>query len=116
MNQIQTGPRPRCGLGLAVTVGYDGGMKFQFTVARLLRSIVFFAVGCWALVWIWQFKQGLHSYGATLALVCAPAAIGGAVGALFGKDLIGIFCGLVVLFACPFLAEVWIGIIGWPFR
>ncbi|MGD9720066.1 MAG: hypothetical protein AB7O59_02490 [Pirellulales bacterium] len=68
-------------------------MKPQFTLARLLRSTAFFAVGVWAVTWFWLYPHMIRE-----ALVLIPAAFGGAIGALFGKTPLGAFWGFAATF------------------
>jgi hypothetical protein len=65
-------------------------MVFQFNTTRLLRSVGFAAISIWSLM---LFRPYPHMVGYIVFL--APAAMGGAIGALFGKTPHGVFGGLV---------------------
>jgi hypothetical protein len=66
-------------------------MTFQFNTIRLLRSIAFAAIGVRSLTLFPKYPD-------MVVFICfmAPAAFGGAIGALFGKTSHGAFSGLVV--------------------
>jgi len=89
-------------------------MRVQFTIANLLRSTAFFAFGWWILIWMWGVLHGSGSYPHMFGwgLFLAPAAIGGAIGALFGKTPHGVFAGLAFVVACEFAGIIWIVIVG----
>jgi hypothetical protein len=73
-------------------------MRVQFQTMQLLRCVGFFAFAVWTLTWVRAYPHMLH-----YVLFFAPAAFGGAIGALFGKTPHGVFAGLaftvLVLFA-----------------
>jgi hypothetical protein len=73
-------------------------MKFQFNISQVLRSVAFFAFGVWTLTWLRLYP---HMLGFVLFL--APAAFGGAIGAIFGKTPHGVFGGLVFVVLALFL-------------
>lgn len=62
----------------------------QFTIAYVLRSTLFFAIAIWALTWPAKYP---HMTG--WAVVLVPAAIGGGIGALYGKTPHGVFAGFI---------------------
>jgi hypothetical protein len=47
-------------------------------------------------------------------LLLAPTVLGGAIGALFGKTPLGVFCGLAFVWACVFAGMVWLVMTGPP--
>ena len=89
-------------------------MTLQFSMARLLRGTAFFAVAWWMLIWLWRVFHGTgsHPHMAGWALLLAPAAMGGAIGALFGKTPHGVFCGFGFVFACVVMGMIWIAVAG----
>ena len=92
------------------------GMKLQFSIARLMRSTAFFAVGWWMLIWMWGLFHGSGSYPHMFwwAFFLVPAFIGGAIGALFGKTPHGVFYGFVVAVATIFVGMIFLLATGLP--
>jgi hypothetical protein len=76
-------------------------MHIRFTIAQLLRSTMFFAIGFWMVTWTWREWHGTlpehHMLRWVMFLI--PTAFGGAIGALLGKTPHGVFWGMVLFYA-----------------
>ncbi|MEX2113987.1 MAG: hypothetical protein WD845_12425 [Pirellulales bacterium] len=74
-------------------------MRFPFNIARLMRATAFAAVAVWAMMHAWNAieETGRFSIAIPPLLLCS-AALGSAIGALFGKALLGFVGGLLLVY------------------
>jgi hypothetical protein len=79
----------------------------RFTIASLLVSTAFFAAACWMVILPSRNPEALGT-----AVFYFPAAIGGAIGALYGKTAKGIFCGFVFVVSIVVASVLLIAIMG----
>ena len=79
--------------------------KFQFGMVDVLRLTVWIAIACFVARFVFidlgLRPQHLTRVAAALALVLAPFA---AVGAMFDRMRLGIFCGIAVVAALTLFA------------
>lgn len=72
-----------------------------------MRSTAFFAVAVWATIRLWNELGGTEDRDlALLMFVLILAAIGGGVGALFGKAPLGVFSAIAFIYALIVLAII----------
>jgi hypothetical protein len=85
----------------APLIGYNAGMKLQFSVRRLMASTALIALGaaCYTAVENNTFNLNWYGDAAPILLLClsAHALIGAGVFNVFGKPAIGAVAGIVFL-------------------